>query len=201
MTVNLNHIWWKVSISPECHLHKCCALYSGLGWWKNILVVIFVRSPWKIIQSRFIGRGVCNKLINLSNKINCTTASIYPDYHCIYTTRELSVYRTGSWSTCRCLWVICWFWVTLGHQTAIKPVCVPLCLSISICSVLSEPVWDCQQEIQLWRCDSWERYLPAHHALHRPPTPPPPYFKTFTLCWESERGLSSHRCSTSCSLA
>ncbi len=41
-------------------------------------------------------RGVCNKLINLSNEIKCGTASIYPDYHCIYTTRKPSMYWTGN---------------------------------------------------------------------------------------------------------
>lgn len=194
LTFNLNHIWWKVSISLGCHLYKFCALYSGIDSWKNISVVIFVR----IIQSQFIGTGACNKLINLSNKINCTMASIYPDYHCIYTMRKPSEYRLGNWSTCGCLWAICWLWDTSSHQTAIKPVCIPLCLSITICSVLSEPVWDCQWEIQLWRYDSWERHLPSTSCTAQ--TFFPTLKHSHSAEWVSERGLSSHRCYTSCSL-
>lgn len=37
--------------------------------------------------------------------------------------------------------------------------CIPL--SINICSILSEPIWDCQWEMQLWRCNSWEHRLPS----------------------------------------
>lgn len=49
------------------------ALHSSIASWKIVSVVIFVRSPWQIIRSQFIGRGFCNKLINLSNEINCST--------------------------------------------------------------------------------------------------------------------------------
>lgn len=55
-----------------------------------------------------------------------------------------------------------WFWLCSpsSHQTVIKPVCIPLRLPINICGVLSEPVWGCQWETQLWRCDSWAHCLP-----------------------------------------
>lgn len=47
--------------------------YPGLASWEVMSVVTLVGSPWQIIQSQFIGREVCNKLINLSNEINCST--------------------------------------------------------------------------------------------------------------------------------
>lgn len=85
-----------------------------------------------------------------------------------------------------CGW--CWLWGTSSHQTAIKAVCLPPRLSINICSVLSEPVWDCQWEIQLWRCDSWEHRLPGTSFTAQPTFSFFFHFQTFTLGWLSERG-------------
>lgn len=82
-------------------------------------------NPPKIIQSQFIGRGVCNELINLSNEMNCTTANICLHYHCIYTLEEQGMCDVKPWSTCGCQWVKCWLWDDSNHQTTVKAVSVP----------------------------------------------------------------------------
>ena len=131
--------------------------------WHNIIAII-VGSPRNIIQSQFIGRGVCNKLINLSNEINCSTASIYPDYLCIYTTRKPSVFSAENGSTCGCLWVICWLWGTSSHQTAIKPSpSLHQYLRCSVRACLRLSVGDTATETWFMRTPT-----SAHHAPLRP---------------------------------
>lgn len=119
-------------------------------------------NPPKIIQSQFIGRGVCNELINLSNEMNCTTANICLHYHCIYTLEEQGMCDVKPWSTCGCQWVKCWLWDDSNHQTTVKAVSAPprppTPPSISICRVLSEPV----SSGELCRCDSWETLSSRH---------------------------------------
>lgn len=75
----------------------------------------------------------------------------------------------------------CWLWGTSDHQTAIKPACVPPRPSISICGVLSEPVWDCQGEIQSLRRDSWEHSLLSTSFTADSPFYFPPLWNIHTL--------------------